>query len=268
MKHKAHVSQYKKDELTRVKSLLQKYKIIAIADMTSMPSVQLQRLRSSLKGSVLITMSKGSIIKIALEDLKDKIKNIHELETYVSGMPALLLTNENPFKLSFALKKNKSKAPAKGGQIAPNDIMVQAGPTPFPPGPIIGELGQIGIKATITEGKVTIKEDCVVVKEGNVISTQVANLLTRLSIEPMEIGINVLAALENGIVYGKDLLTVDEEDYKKNIVLAFNSALNLAVKIGYTTKGNIKVFITKATRDSKALADSKNLLSIDDGKKN
>ena len=196
-----------------------------------MPSVQLQRLRSSLKGSVLITMSKGSIIKIALEDLKDKIKNIHELETYVSGMPALLLTNENPFKLSFALKKNKSKAPAKGGQIAPNDIMVQAGPTPFPPGPIIGELGQIGIKATIT-------------------------------------GINVLAALENGIVYGKDVLSVDEEDYKKNIVLAFNSALNLAVKIGYTTKGNIKVFITKATRDSKALADSKNLLSIDDGKKN
>ena len=118
MKHKAHVSQYKKDELTRVKSLLQKYKIIAIADMTSMPSVQLQRLRSSLKGSVLITMSKGRIIKIALEDLKDKIKNINELESYVRGMPALLLTNENPFKLSSVLKKNKSKAPAKGGQIA------------------------------------------------------------------------------------------------------------------------------------------------------
>ncbi|HIH25303.1 MAG TPA: 50S ribosomal protein L10, partial [Nanoarchaeota archaeon] len=94
MKHKAHVSQYKKDELTRIKSLLLKYKIIAVADMTSMPSVQLQRLRSSLKGSVLITMSKGRIIKIALEDLKDKVKNIQELESYVRGMPALLLTNE------------------------------------------------------------------------------------------------------------------------------------------------------------------------------
>ena len=142
--------------------------------------------------------------------------------------------------------------------------MVLAGPTPFHPGPIIGELGQIGIKATIVEGKVAIKEDCVVVKEGQVISTQVANILARLGIEPMEIGINVLAALENGIIYGKDVLSVDEEEYKKNIVAAFNSALNLAVKIGYTTKDNIKVFISKAVRESKALAESKNLLSVDE----
>ena len=88
--------------------------------------------------------------------------------------------------------------------------------------------------------------------------------MARLGIEPMEIGINVLAALENGIIYGKDVLSVDEEEYKKNIVAAFNSALNLAVKIGYTTKDNIKVFISKAVRESKALAESKNLLSVDE----
>ena len=62
--HKPHISQYKKNEVNRVKNLLQKYKIIAIADMTNMPSVQLQKLRSSIKDSVLITMSKARLIKI------------------------------------------------------------------------------------------------------------------------------------------------------------------------------------------------------------
>ena len=152
-KHKAHVSEYKKGELTRVKALIQKYKVVAVADMTNMPSVQLQKLRSNIKESVLITMSKGRIIKIAFEELKDKINGLEELEKHVKGMPALLLTNDSPFKLAKVLRKSKSSAPAKGGQVAPNDIMVPAGPTSFPPGPIMGELGQIGVKAGVVDGK-------------------------------------------------------------------------------------------------------------------
>ena len=242
MNHTAHVSEFKKNELNRIKNLLQNYKVIAIADMTSMPSHQLQKLRSQLKNSVLITMTKGRLIKIALRELKSKINGIDSLEEYVKGMPALLLTNDNPFKLASALRKSKSKAPAKGGQTALNDITVPAGPTPFPPGPIIGELGQVGIKAGIVEGKVAVKEDSVVVREGQIISTQVANIITRLGIEPMEIGINVLAALENGVIYKKDLLSVDESEYINNIKLSITNVINLSVKIlifGYNIFFNI-----------------------------
>ena len=64
MNQKAHVSQEKKNELDRIKKLLTEYKIIALADMTNMPSAQLQRVRSKLKGSALITMSKKRLIKI------------------------------------------------------------------------------------------------------------------------------------------------------------------------------------------------------------
>ena len=76
---KAHVSQYKKGEASRLEILLPKYKVIAIADMTSMPSPQLQKLRANLKSSVLITMSKGRIIKIIFNQLKDKVKGLDEL---------------------------------------------------------------------------------------------------------------------------------------------------------------------------------------------
>ncbi len=267
MKPKAHIAHYKKEEINRLKSILQKYKVIAIADMTNMPSHQLQKLRSNIKDSVLITMSKGRLIKIIFEDLKDKIKGLNKLEPLIRGMPALLLTNDNPFKLSKTLRKSKSAAPAKAGQLAPNDIMVPAGPTPFPPGPIMGELGQIGIKATVVEGKVAVKDDTIVVKEGKPISAQVANILTRLGIEPMEIGINLLAALENGTLFTKDILNIDESVYVNNLKLAYKNSFNLAFNIVYTTKQNIKLLIKKAYLDSTALADSRKILTSENVKK-
>ena len=182
-------------------------------------------------------------------------------------MPALLLTNDNPFKLSKLLKKSKSSAPAKAGQLAPNDILVQAGPTPFPPGPIMGELGQIGIKATVVEGKVAVKDDTLVVKEGQIISAQVANILTRLSIEPMEIGITLLAAIENGTIFAKDTLNIDETQYINNIKLAYKNAFNLTFNIVYPTKENIKLLLRKAFLDSNALAESRTILTSESVKK-
>src|SRR3989344_4654108 len=261
MSHKAKVAEYKKEELSRIKKLLESYKVIAVADMTSMPSPQLQKLRSSLKGSVEITMSKGRIIKIAIESLKGNIKGVELLENYMRGMPALLLTNDSPFKLAKILRKSKSMAPAKAGQIARNDIIVPAGPTSMPPGPVIGEFGAAGIKAGIEDGKIAIKADKVVTKEGEVITAQIAGILARLGIEPMEIGINILAACENGVIFTKDILNVDETEYLNRLKLAASNAFGLTLSLAYITKQNIKALITKAFRESNALADSRNILT-------
>jgi len=261
MKPQPHIAQYKKDEADRLRNMLQKYKVIAVADMTGMPSPQLQRLRNSTKDSLVITMSKGRIIKIIVGELKDKIKGIDKLKECIRGMPALIMTNDNPFRLSSILKKSKSSAPAKAGQIAPNDIIVPAGPTQFPPGPIIGEFGQIGIKASVVDGKVTVKEDKIVVREGQEITAPVANVLAKLGMEPMEIGINLLAALENGVIFTKQVLTVDEKEYAQNIKLAYTNAFNLAFKIAYTTKENIRLFLQKAYRAASLIADKGRIIT-------
>jgi len=267
MSYKAKAAEYKQEEVNRLKGLIQNYKVIAVADMTSMPSPQLQKLRSSLKGSVVITMSKGRLISLAIESVKGKLKGIENLENHMHGMPALLLTDDNPFKLAKVLKKSKSMAPAKAGQIAPNDILVLAGPTPLPPGPVIGELGAVGIKAGIEEGKIAIKADKVVTKAGEVISPQVAGILSRLGIEPMEIGIHILAAYEEGTIFGKDVLNIDESTFLNNLKLAASNAFNLTIGLGYATKQNIKTLIRKAFVESNALADSKNILTSNNVKK-
>ena len=243
------VSETKKKEVELVKSLLSKYKTIGILDLTNLPSPQLQDARKKL--DVEIRVTKKRLLKIALNEID---KGVEKLDAcLVNVIPALILTNNPSFKLAKDLRKGKSFVAAKAGQIAPNDLVVKAGPTSLPPGPIIGELGSVGIRASVEQGKVTVKEDTVIVKAGGVISGKVADVLTKLGIKPMELGLNLVATFENGNLFKRDVLSLDEKYYLDTLRLAASEALNLSVNIGYVTEDNIELFFRKAEREAKAL---------------
>jgi len=252
----AFVSEKKKKEVKELQDLMLQYPIIGIVNLENLPAPQLQKIRQQLRGTVVIRMSKGRLIKVAMDNLKGKIKGIEQLEKEIKGMPALILTKENPFKLYKTLEKSKSSAPAKPGQKAPKDIVIQAGPTSFAPGPLISELGSIGIKTGIEDGKVVVKEDSLIVKEGEEIKPKVADVLAKLGIEPMEVGLNVVAVLENGTIFTSKVLAIDERKYLDKIRTAAADSLALTISIGYPTEENVKLLLAKAENEVCALADS------------
>ncbi|MFH1210053.1 MAG: 50S ribosomal protein L10 [archaeon] len=256
---KAHVSQTKKDEVVLLKELFKKYKVIAIGDLTLLPSRQLQEIRSKLKKNLLIRVSKKRLIKKAIDEFKEK--DLSKLNNYMDDdcIPVLLFTNESPFKLYNLLKKSKSKAAIKSGQIAPEDLIVKDGPTSFPPGPIIGELGAVGIVASVEHGKVVIKREKVVAKKGDVVNQKIADILGKLGTKPMEIGLNLKVGYEDGMFYDKSILDIDEEQIKNDLKLAYNYSLNLAVKINYATKETVKILIRKAVLETNALENNENI---------
>lgn len=260
-KPKPVVSDNKKKEVKELINLMTKYSIIGIVDMENLPSPQLLKMKNQLHGKAVVRMTKARLISVAIDQLKEKIKGIEQLKDYIRGMPALILTQDNPFKLFKTLQKSKSSAPAKAGQTAPIDIVIQAGPTSFAPGPIIGELGGMGIKTAIEGGKIAIKADKLLVKEGEVINEKAAGLLARLGIEPMEVGLNLIAVLEDGIVFTRKILSVDETEYINNIKMLSGESFNLAIFIGYPCKDTINMLIAKATREANALADSQDILT-------
>ena len=261
MKPKAFVSKTKKGTVKELKDLTKEYPIIGIVDMENLPARQLQRMRSSLKGKVVIRMTKARLMRVMFNELKQDLPGATDLSEKIRGMPALIFTKENPFKLYKMLKASKSPAPAKAGQTSPKDIIVPAGATPFAPGPVIGELGQLGIKAGIEDGKVAIKEDKLLVKEGETINLKQAEILTRLSIEPMEVGLNIISVLESGTLFDRKVLDIDEDAYINNIKALHSEAFNLAIKIGYPSKDTVKTLLSKAKRDASALADSQDIIT-------
>ncbi len=261
MPHKTHhVAQYKKRIVKDLKDLVKQYSIIATINMENMPTAQLQKMRHQLRDKVILIMSKRRLMKIAIEESKDVKKGVEELNKHLKGMPALMFTNENPFKLYKMLQKSKTNAPAKPGQIAPKDILIQAGPTPFAPGPVISELSQIGLKTGVEAGKVAIKQDKVVVKKGEKINDKVASILLRLGITPMEIGLDLVAAYENGTIFTKDVLAVDEKEFMQRIITADSEAFNLGVEIQYPTVRVLEYLIGKAFIESKTLALGQNIM--------
>jgi large subunit ribosomal protein L10 len=258
-KHEAHVSEAKKKLVSDLVKLFDQYKVIGAVNVENLPAKQLMVMRAKLRGKAQILMTKRRIINIALD--QSKKANIQELKKNLKGEPALLFSNENPFKLYSILKKSKSPAPIKGGQKTPKDIVVQAGGTGFAPGPIIGELGQFGIKAGIENGKVAIKQDKVVAKEGEVVNSKLAAILLRLNIMPMEIGLNLTAVYEDGAILKKDVLDIDEKQFEAQIRQAASDAFRLTIARAIPLKENIKQLIQKAHLDAYALADSQSILT-------
>ena len=191
MQARSKINETKKKEVELIKELIGRYKTIGILDLMNLPSPQLQDTRKKLDVNIRVT--KKRLLRIALNDVDKGVEKL--CENLDNVIPALILTNYTSFKLAKDLRKGRSLVAAKAGQIAPNDLVVKAGPTSLPPGPIIGELGSAGIKASVEQGKVTVREDSVVVKSGNVISGKVADVLVKLGIKPMELGLNLVCLL-------------------------------------------------------------------------
>jgi len=254
-----HVPEAKVKLVNDLAALMDKYDIIGVVNMENLPAKQLRNMRSQLRGKVELIMSKKRLIRLAIE--KSKKQNIKDLEKYIKGMPALIFTNDNPFALFKMLKKNKSRAPIKPGQKAPREITVHAGSTNFAPGPIIGELGSFKIKAGIEGGKVAIKEDKVVAKEGDLVDGKLAGLLTRLGIEPMEIGLNLVCVYEHGEIITSDILDIDEEAFKNNLAKAASEAFNLAIYAAIIIKDTINALLSKAHREAFALAKEAKIIT-------
>jgi len=251
--YNAKVSPRNKEFADKIRKYASDYSIVGVVDVQGLPAPQFQRIRASLKSTAQVLIVKKNLIELVFNELNKTHEGIADLIPKLSGIVGLVFTNDNPFTLYKFVKKNKSSAPAKAGQTAPNEIIVPAGPTSFAPGPIIGELGALKIKAGINAGKVEIKEDSVVAKEGDLITDALAGVLTRLGIEPMEVGLNIKAIFEAGTLYERSVLDVDEDAILNDIKDEAARCAALAYGIKYVTKDNIKTFVSEAARDTLGL---------------
>lgn len=251
----AHVSETKKKELERIINLIKKSKNVGIVDLTSLPSAQFQKIKSKLKDKLTVTVTKKSLIRLALEKVKTEKKGVEELEKDLEKcIPALLLTEEDAFKIAKLLNQNKTNMAAKPGQVAPTDLVIQPGPTDFAPGPIIGELAQAGIIAAVEDGKIVVQKESIIAKAGDVLTDKQTGVLDKFGIEPIKIGLNLKSIYQDGQIFKSDVLSISEEEYLENLQNSVREALNLAVFISYPTQETTEILLQKAEREALALS--------------
>ncbi|MHA1268683.1 MAG: 50S ribosomal protein L10 [Candidatus Helarchaeota archaeon] len=245
-----HIPEHKIRKVEEIKEILDKYPVIGLTHISQIGSSMLQTIRKKLRGKIGIKIIKNNLLKIALKEVQRE--NISKLIDHIDGSTALVYTDENPFKLKLDIEKNRSLAYAKAGTITPKDIIIKEGDTGFPPGSVITELNEVGLKTRIKGGSVYIQETKVVAKEGEVISPMLAIVLSRLNIRPIELGLDLYAAYD-GDVYTSEDLKINIEEILTNLNTAINQATNLAVYIAYPTPSTIIPIIQKAYTNAKGL---------------
>jgi len=239
-----YVLEKKAKIVEEMRDLLKKYPVVGVASLHKVSSPLLQELRRKLKGKVYMRVVKNTLMKRALNGCGKP--GIEKLEEYLKGSNIFMFTNMNPFKLQLLLDKTKITVVPKPGDVATSDIVVPAGNTGLPPGPIISELNAVGIPTRIESGSVWVVRDTIVARKGETISRELALALSRLNVKALEVSLSLKAAYADGIVIPEKELKLDLDATKNEISQAYIEAFNLSVNAAYPTSENITQILCKA----------------------
>ena len=252
----------KADEVKELKDILSKYNTVAIASLEKVRSAQLQKLRQKLQKDAYMRVIKNSLITRAVSETTDKA-GLEKFQEYLTGPNLFLFTSMNPYKLVILLEKSRVLATAKAGDLAAFDVVVPAGNTGLPPGPIISQFTAVGLRTRIESGSVWVAKATTVVKEGEPISTQLASLLSKLGIKPVEAGLSLKVVYDDGLVLTEDELTIDIGAFRKNVEEAHQSAFNLSLKAAITIPENMSYLLRIAHQEAYSLALNAGIVNKD-----
>ena len=249
-RHTAHIPEWKVKDVEELVEMISKSRVVGVVGVREIPADNLQQMRGSLRGNVEIRMVRNTIARRALEASAPEIR---PLADFIEDQTALLFSNDNPFKLNSLLEKGKQPMPIKAGARAPKDIVIEAGVTSFSPGPMVGKLQAAGIPAAIKSGKVVINQKITLAKEGEVVSAKTADILKTMEIFPRNVGLELRAAYEGGLIFKVKDLSIDVEAQISELFAASAKAFGFAVEIGYATPKTVGPMLQKAQTKARAL---------------
>ena len=248
------VASWKRDRVGELAAILTSDGVLGVVDIGGVPAKNMLSMRDDLRSSLSITMAKKTLMRLAWEQTG---RPMEELESLLEGavQPAIVHTNSmNAFQLYSELEKTKQGRAAKEGEVSPMDIVVEAGPTEFGPGPIVGEFNAVGIPAKIDKGKVAIQKTTTVVNKGEPISADLGIMLSKLDINPIEIGIILTGAIEDGFLFEADSLELDTDGIRSDIITATSGAFNLACNIRWFSSQTMPTLLAKASGEATSVA--------------
>jgi len=246
-----------------LQDLAKLYNVIALSKMTKVRSAQLMSIRKKFRNEIKILTIKNKVAQRSFEKIFDDVKGLEFLNHELEGQCALMFTNISPFKLNLTFDKNKIFLAAKGGDIAPNELVIPAGNTGINPGPVLSEFKESKVPTKIDQGTIWVSKDTVVAKLGDVISQKLAALLSKLDIKPIEAGIAVNFAISEGLEFKEKDLKIVIEEYIEDLARSYQEALALSVEAAYFSKETMPLILVKAKQHAISLSSESGYLSPD-----
>ncbi len=259
----AHISTYHREKfpewkiriVNEVKEKLKNNDVLIVLDLVETPANVVHKFRKKFRKEYPdMKTIKNNLMRKAFE--QSGIKMPEEMDKALTGTNLFVFTNDNPFEVALKFSKFSVPAPAKPGDVAQTEIVVPAGDTGLKPGPILSTFGKLRIKTMVKGGTIHIAKDTVVAKPGDVISADLASLLQKLGITPMEIKMKIKGAYVKSLNrwIPAEELVMDLQKYREEIQKAYQDALALGVAIAYPVPEVLELSVAKAFQDALKVA--------------
>jgi large subunit ribosomal protein L10 len=249
---KTQVSEEKIEAVKKLAARIKEGNCIMLLSIKSIPSSQLQKVKKDLRNKAIIEVAKKSILLRAIDEAN--IPELMKIKDNIQEDMALLVSADDAFELSAWLNENKNPMGAKEGQVSDADIQIDEGPTELVPGPVISELGAVGLQIMVEDGKITIRKSKIVVKKGEKVSSGAASILQKLGIKPFMVGLNPLAFYDSSSKKIYVGVKIDKKKTLEEFLSVYARAKGFAVSIAYPSKETIGMILGKANRHANALS--------------
>ncbi|MGQ9479145.1 MAG: 50S ribosomal protein L10 [Thermoproteota archaeon] len=226
--------------------LLESHKTVMLMNAYKVKASTINEARKRLRGRAVLKHVKTTLLQKAAEKTRyEKLKEFLK-KNASKGSITLILSNEDPYELQQELKKYAVKLPLSAGDIVDREVVVPAGNTGLPAGPVISSLNEVGLPTRIETGSIWITRDTVVAKPGDVITPQLAAVLSKLNIRPVEAYVKSYAAFHEGTVFTEDILSKTPEDILKEVSTGFENMLRVAIATFFPTPETLGIMLSQA----------------------
>ncbi|MEM3662748.1 MAG: 50S ribosomal protein L10 [Sulfolobales archaeon] len=262
--HEKRFKLEKQKMLAEAEQLLKDSKSIILLDIVGFKSRIFKDMKRRLEEEgAIVRVIKNKILAKALRDLK--LKNYEKLEKYLDRPLAVVFSSKhNVFELARIVNSFYSYTKLKAGEKAPFDIVIPAGPTDIPPGPMMSVFGRFRIPVQPREGKIHVIRDTVAVKQGQEVPPELVSLLDKLGIEPVIVRPKILLGYEDGAILASQDLELDLERYITEFRDAWIRSVNLASEtLAYVSPVALKLAFLKNFRRAINLAKELKVISVE-----
>jgi len=160
----------------------------------------------------------------------------------------LIFTNGDLVQIKDVVESFKQKAPAKVGQIAPEDVFVEPGPTGMEPTQT-SFLQALNIASKIVKGQVEISNRVHLIKVGDKVGQSEAALMDKLSIMPFSYKAQVKTVFDKGFVYPSSLLSLGANDIMQTLAKGLQRIATISLQIGVPSLASVPHLLASAYRN-------------------
>jgi len=236
--------------------LLGSYNKILLVNIDNVGAFNIQKTRQALRGKSHLLFGKNTLIRKTIRDYVEKCveagnkesARIEQLLPFIKGNVGLAFTNEDLSSVKDVIESFKQKAPAKIGQVAPEDVFVDPGPTGMEPTQT-QFLQALNIASKIVKGQVEIINRIHLVKQGDKVGNSEAALLDKLNIMPFSYRAEVKHVYDAGFVYPSSLLSLGESDVLQLLSKGIQRVATISIQTGFPSLASVPHLIAKSYRN-------------------